>query len=291
MSTAVVSSAYTLPPRTVGSQAIFGTYPRTPDISFFLFILVNATVFLRPAEIVPELRGLPIYETLIFSCLFFSLPEVLDELQPRSLYHNPISVCVLGVWMACPISHFLHGAAGDSSESLFLFFRTALYYLLFVTCVDTPDRFKAFLLNTTVCSALMVTLCVIDYYEYVDFTFVTHVTDRDGEDEIGETELVLRMRGTGIFEDPNDISVLIVTSIVLCFYFSERPNSQYIASFLDATHGNVDDWPAVHTIARRAAFLGSRRNDLYRTPFRPWLGHRDGDRCTDRISVGRGTTG
>jgi hypothetical protein len=207
------AARYAAPP------VVFGAVPRTPQLAFFLFLLVNSTVFLRPAEIVPELLGLPIYEGLIFSCLFLSLNVVRNEILPSSLFHNPTTICVLGVWLACALSHATHGAATDLKDAVILFFKTALYYLLFVACVDTPKRFKMFVLNTVCCAVLMVGLCVVDYFEWVDFTFVTHVSDRDGEDDTGAVEIVLRMRGTGIFEDPNDISLLIVASIILCFYF------------------------------------------------------------------------
>jgi len=202
------------------AQAIvFGAQPRTSQLAFFLFLLVNSTVFLRPAEIVPELLGLPIYEGLIFSCLFLSLNVVRNELLPRMLYHNPITICVMGVWLACALSHIVHGSAKDTVDAVTLFFKTVLYYLLLVTCVDTPRRFKAFLLNTVSCAVVMVGLCVIDYVGWIDFTFITHITDRDGQDDTGAVELVWRMRGTGIFEDPNDISMLIVASTILCCYF------------------------------------------------------------------------
>ena len=48
-------------------------------MSFILFVLVNATLFLRPAELAPELTNLPfgIYEALILSCLALSLPQIL----------------------------------------------------------------------------------------------------------------------------------------------------------------------------------------------------------------------
>jgi hypothetical protein len=216
---AVYSMPNTTGSRTTAHPILFGDVPRTPQVAFFLFILVNSTVFLRPAEIVPELLRLPIYEGLIFTCLFLSLNILRNELLPSSLFHNPTTVCVLGVWLACALSHATHGAATDLKDAVILFFKTALYYLLFVTCVDTPARFKTFLLNTAFCAVMMVGLCVVDYFEWIDLDFVTHVTDRDGEDDTGEVEIVLRMRGTGIFEDPNDISLLIVASIILCFYF------------------------------------------------------------------------
>lgn len=201
------------------SLAEFGRQPRTSPVAFLLFQLVNATVFLRPAEIVPELMGLPIYEGLIFTCLFLSINTCRNEITPHRLFHNPITVCVLGVWLACGLSHVTHGWLQGITESTILFFKTALYFLLLITCVDTPARFRWFVMGTVTCSVVMVSLCVIDYLGWVDYTFVTHVTDRDGEDVTGAVELVWRMRGTGIFEDPNDISLLIVASTILCFYF------------------------------------------------------------------------
>lgn len=208
-------------------RVVFGDQPRTSPVAFLLFQLVNATVFLRPAEIVPELLGLPIYEGLIFSCLFLSINIVRTELTPRQLYHNPITVCVLGVWLACALSHVTHGWVQGVMDSTELFFKTALYFFLLITCVDTPGRLRWFLFGSVLCSVVMVSCCVIDYLGWVDFVFVSHVTDRDGEDVTGATELVLRMRGTGIFEDPNDISLLIVASAILCCYFLTDASLSY----------------------------------------------------------------
>jgi hypothetical protein len=209
----------TLQSRTTFRPVVLRDVPRTSPLAFLLFLLVNATVFLRPAEIVPELLGLPIYECLIFSCLLLSVNVVWSELLPRKLHHNPLTVCVMGIWLACVLSHVTHGALHELKESTILFFKTALYFLLLIACVDTPSRFRWFLITTVSCSIVMVGMCVVDYVGWIDFTFVTHVTDRDGQDETGAVELVLRMRGTGIFEDPNDISLLIGASILMCCYF------------------------------------------------------------------------
>lgn len=204
-------------------RPLTGDIPRTSQLAFFLFLLVNATVFLRPAEIVPELLGLPIYEGLIFSCLFLSLNTVRTELMPQVLYRNPITVCVIGVWAGCALSHITHGELGQAVDSTIFFFKTALYFFLLVACVDTPERLKWFVWGTVSCSIIMVGLCVIDYLNIVDFEFVTHITDRDGQDLAGNVELVWRMRGTGIFEDPNDISLIIMASLVMsCYFFGDK---------------------------------------------------------------------
>ena len=42
-------------------------------VSFLIFMVVIATLFLRPAEMVPELLGLPIYQALIYNFKWLSL--------------------------------------------------------------------------------------------------------------------------------------------------------------------------------------------------------------------------
>ena len=41
---------------------------------FILFLLVNATLFLRPSELFPELATWHIYKALIISCFLFVDP-------------------------------------------------------------------------------------------------------------------------------------------------------------------------------------------------------------------------
>ena len=66
-------------------------------MDFFLFLLINATLFIRPAEIVPALLDLPIYQVFILGCLLVSLPAVMEQLSIRSLVERPASACVVGV--------------------------------------------------------------------------------------------------------------------------------------------------------------------------------------------------
>src|SRR5438270_5770668 len=74
-------------------------------LGFALFLLLNAALFLRPAEIVPALYGLEIYLVVILACLAASFPVVLDQLRPAELERRPITVCVLGLFLAVVLSH------------------------------------------------------------------------------------------------------------------------------------------------------------------------------------------
>src|SRR5438046_1928435 len=72
---------------------------------FALFLLVNAVLFIRPAELIPELGDLPFYELTIIACLAASSLGVVGQLSPRSLPTQPITVCVVGMLAAIVLSH------------------------------------------------------------------------------------------------------------------------------------------------------------------------------------------
>src|SRR5215471_5568475 len=64
-------------------------------LGFFLFLLVNVALFVRPADVVPSLIGIEIYQYLILACFAVSFPVVLVSLSPQRLEQRPIDVCVL----------------------------------------------------------------------------------------------------------------------------------------------------------------------------------------------------
>src|SRR5687767_7736029 len=63
-----------VPPKAAGST-----------LGFVLFLLVNAVLFIRPAEVFPSLQALPIYEVLILGALVTSLPVVIRQMMPANL--------------------------------------------------------------------------------------------------------------------------------------------------------------------------------------------------------------
>lgn len=187
---------------------------------FFVFLLVNATLFIRPTDMFPALENLPIYGVLITICCLGALRQMTAQVTWRSLIRQPTTLCVLGILIAGVLSHLTHVYGYGIRESGIPFFKTVLYYLALVGIVDTPRRLRLLLMTLAASASLMVSLCVVDYAEIVDFPFVTHHSDW----EVAPTETiegirVLRMRGTGLFQDPNDVSVVIVMASALCAYF------------------------------------------------------------------------
>jgi hypothetical protein len=192
-------------------------------LAFGLFLLTTATLFLRPAEMFVWMADWPIYEVLILSSLGLAFQSFTGHFRRFMLARQPVTMCVVGIFIAIALSHLQHLYLGGVMDSGTTFLKTLIYYGLLITTVNSPSRLKCFLFTVAVCASTMVTLCVLDYYEIYDFEFIVHLDDSDGYTDEGELITVKRMRGTGIFQDPNDMATVICATGVICAFFLLDP--------------------------------------------------------------------
>lgn len=190
-------------------------------LAYFVFLLVNLVLFIRPSELIPALQGTELYEMLILGALLLNIKNIQPQLRYRELRKQPIVLCAVGLIFAIMLSHATHFYLGGVVEGAEMFFKVLVYFILLVSLITTPQRLKWFAMTVALSASLMITFCVVDYLGIHDFKFITHVVDQaDDYDEItGQRLRVVRMRGTGLFQDPNDIGLLIVTTSILCTYF------------------------------------------------------------------------
>lgn len=185
-------------------------------MDFFLFLLVNATLFIRPAEIVPDLQALPIYNWLIVINLFAAGPGIIDHLTQGSIREKPVTVCVLGVFAGVFLSHFVKLDLWSARFGALEFAKVVAYYLILVVTVNTRTRFAIFL---TVAAALILTingLAVLHYHGVIEIPSLTVLMQNDYDPLTGERFVIPRMQATGIFGDPNDLSMIIVAGSIMC---------------------------------------------------------------------------
>jgi len=192
-------------------------------LAFALFLLTTATLFLRPAELFVWMADWPIYEVLILSTLALAFQSFTGHFRQFMLARQPVTLCVLGIFFAIAVSHLQYIYVGGVLDSGTLFLKTLIYYGLLITTVNSPQRLRTFLATVAVCSSTMVTLCVVDYYGAIDFEFIVHLDDIDGVTDEEEIITVRRMRGTGIFQDPNDIATVICLTGIICAFFLLDP--------------------------------------------------------------------
>jgi O-antigen ligase len=189
-------------------------------VDFVLFILVNATLFTRPTEIVPELQEFELYQYLILPCLLFAIPGVLHQLEARTLFRRPITFCVLGMLLAIPLSSAWNNDFGKAVEVGFDFFKVVIYYLILVAVVNTPARVRRFMGWVAVLSAATAVVSLLHYYEVIRLTDLKDLKEKTVSSGTGLEEQLVRLRGPGqLFGDPNDACAVFVVGLLACCYF------------------------------------------------------------------------
>ncbi|AMV19698.1 O-antigen ligase family protein [Planctomyces sp. SH-PL14] len=215
-------------------------------MAYILFLMANAALFLRPAELFPAMGDFPLYMYLITAAIFASAHQILDQLRPRNLFFQPVSLCVILVTIATAISHLSLGDVGSAIKSINAMAKVMLYYLTLLSVINTPQRLRTFLVTTALSATVMITLSIVDYRDFVaewsgrdDLEIVReeekdlfetneprrlrHVVDWGNVSEDGQQQWIFRITGLGMFRDPNDFAlVLNLTIIISCYFLADR---------------------------------------------------------------------
>ncbi|HUB27466.1 MAG TPA: O-antigen ligase family protein [Tepidisphaeraceae bacterium] len=191
-------------------------------LGFLLFLLVNVNLFLRPTDLIPALDGYPIYEISICLCLLASASVVVQQLSWAALKAAPISLMVVLIVPATFMASMSHGDQWFARHNAIDIFKVVLYYLLLVGLVTTPKRLRFFVLFIFVCLTLMAILVLLQYYGVIGNRKLAAVTEAFTTDSAGNRVFVDRVQGFGIFEDPNDLSLVMVTAVMIGIHFVIR---------------------------------------------------------------------
>ncbi len=189
-------------------------------MAFTLFLLVNAVLYTRPMEVVPELQDVPVYNALILACLACAIPGVLEQFMAGSLRGRPVTVCVLGLQAAALLSHLSHADLEKAGQWGYVFFTILVYYLLVVATVDTPARLRAFLFCLTLSILVLTFLALAQYHGFLEFNKVKSIDEKVGDVAAGTDYVVRRLVGPGVvFADPNDVCAVFVVGVLLSLYW------------------------------------------------------------------------
>jgi O-antigen ligase len=192
-------------------------------MDFFLFVLLNAVLFVRPADIFPELEGAPIYEGVILLCMAVSASRLLGRLSPRRMYEQPVVAAVVGLVVAVALSHLAYGRSTEAVEWGIRVLKIVVYFLLLVTIVDTPVRLRRFVGWVGILIVGMTGLALAQYHGAIDLPALAAIQQSEVDPETGEAFMLARLCGAGIFNDPNDLSVILVVGLVLGLYQLKQP--------------------------------------------------------------------
>jgi hypothetical protein len=244
-------------------------------MEFFLFILCNAALFIRPGEIVPAWANWPIYLVLITACTVVAFPRLMLQLRPDKLMGNPVTLCLVAFLLTGAAATQLGQAYTQAAINFLVEFgKIVLYYFLLMAVVDTPQRLRRLLVCLAFFITLLSSLALLQYYEIVELpgikaalavppkklTFgpalkfkggeknpnafalpsaaagpvfesiidagpsaaelegLTAVRQKVMDEETGKYIFVPRLIASGIFSDPNDLSLILGLGIMICLW-------------------------------------------------------------------------
>ncbi|MGQ0634355.1 MAG: O-antigen ligase family protein [Planctomycetaceae bacterium] len=188
-------------------------------MDFFLFMLVNLALFVRPSEVVPDLEAVPVYNILIIIALVAALPRVVQQLQPQTLMQQPITLCVLLLLPAIVLSHLANFVIWQIQMNTEMFLKIQVYYLLLTGVLNTTRRLRKFLLWVTVFAAANALVAMLHFYGVIDIPSLRIIESSEVIDpQTGAPVVIKRLCSTGFFNDPNDLAMVAVLGIVIALY-------------------------------------------------------------------------
>jgi O-antigen ligase len=185
-------------------------------MDFILFLLVNLTLFVRPGELIPDLEGLPIYNYLILATLVSALPRVAEHLRPERLVREPLTACILAMVPVIVLSHLTHFDLWSARVGAFTFSKSVVYYLVLISVVNSSERLRLFLYAIALFAALNSAIAVSHYYGIITIESIKITEEHMIDPETDEPYVVPRLCATGLFGDPNDLSMITVAGVVIC---------------------------------------------------------------------------
>lgn len=216
-------------------------------MAYLLFLLANAALFFRPAEIIPSLGDVKLYLYLITAAIVCASTQIERQVRLTTLLQQPINLCLLGMTVSVATSHLTTGGLSLLGTGLFEMLKLLLYYLTLVSVIVTTQRLRTFLAVTAICSSAMVLYSIMDYRAFVQEwegrsdlaeirelerdlpegapRILRHVADEVGRTPDNAPIWVFRICGLGMFHDPNDLASLAVVTTVIALYFLTQPGS------------------------------------------------------------------
>jgi O-antigen ligase len=200
------------------------TPARAGRAGFIALLLACAALLVRPSDLYPQLEYWPAYQTIILCCLAFSVRPVVGQLV-GDVRARAITLLLITFGASVVISHLVRGNLYALRMGGFEFFKVIVFYLVVLATIDTVSRLRVFLLALSAFTLILAMIAVASYDGLLDVPALESIRQADMSNEGG---IVRRLVGTGVFNDPNDLSLLLVVAIGCCFCFATTTTSKWI---------------------------------------------------------------
>jgi O-Antigen ligase len=165
-------------------------------VLFLVLLLYVTVIYVRPSEIFASLATVPIVDILTIVSL--PIAGLATMLRSRRFVVMPIDLCVLGFWLAIVLSNASWGWFGGAWRGFLDFMPVVFCYILVRISLATPRQFRWFVYLLVLLNLFQAINGIVQYHTGVGVGGVVPITAER------------RIRGTGIFQDPNDLGMTLV---------------------------------------------------------------------------------
>jgi len=167
----------------------------------FFVLLYVAALYVRPGEIIPAAAGLPLIDYLSMACALVALGSLLLDL--RSFWNQPHDRYFLLFFLVIVVSNPAWGYMQGGYDAFFAFLPVVFCYFLIRLGIRTQRDVVT----------LVVLLVSLNVFLALNGVIQAKTGYGFGGVEVYEGAGGVRIRGTGIFNDPNDLGMTLVTAV------------------------------------------------------------------------------
>lgn len=162
-----------------------------------------ALVYLRPADVFAAMRDVPV--VLISSVLAAPALGLAILNEPRRLLVLPNDRYLFGLWAAIPASCLAAGWFGGALSGFVQFGQIVFLYVLVRYAICNDRQFRGLVLLLISVVLVQAVSGIVQMYTGMGLGGIRPL----------EIDGTLRIRGAGIFNDPNDLALTLITAVPL----------------------------------------------------------------------------
>ncbi|MEQ1729508.1 MAG: O-antigen ligase family protein [Vicinamibacterales bacterium] len=219
-------------------------------MAFVTIVLVLIVVYVRPGEVVPALEDYPLAVITLGLAACAALVSFI--LRPFVFWRQPLDRYVLGFFAAAVLSNLSWGWAGGAYLALVAMTPVVLTYFLLRAALQTPAHLRW---TGYVLVALTLFQAVNGIRQYRSGVGLGGVAALQYGSQGDDYEEVRRIRGTGIFNDPNDLAMALVAAVPFLIGPIIRKRSRLPVRLAFAS-GAVAEVLAIFYTSSRGGMLG-----------------------------------
>lgn len=165
---------------------------------FWGLLVYLAMVYLRPQEFVPALRNLPLMQALSLLVLGVYIMHTIFQRKSFEGFRLRQSIFMLVFFIIIPLSQLQRFYVVGAKDAFASFLPVFILFFMIIALVDSFERLQTVFMMLFTMTALLAANGILQYYR--------------GTDIAGQTPVEgTRIRWIGIFADPNDLGLALLT--------------------------------------------------------------------------------